>query len=172
MKKFQVLPVLLCLSAMLILNSCAGYQLGSSKPAKLANVNKLAIPTFKNDTLEPRLEVLTTNALIKKVQMDGAYQVVPRDEADAVLVCTIQNIRRNPFRTARFNTLRTSELQMQILVQYKVEDLNGTALLSGVAVGTSNIVVDPNAQLSERQALADAAEKLSTDLASAISEGW
>ena len=169
MKKLAFLLAPLALS---LLTNCAGYQLGASKPAKMANVTKLAVPTFKNDTLEPRLEVLATNALIKKLQMDGAYKIVPADEADAVLNATITTIQRSQFRAVRSNTLRTSELLMRLNIRYTVNDTAGTELMNGIAQGASNIVLDPNVQLTERQALADAAERLSITLASQISEGW
>jgi outer membrane lipopolysaccharide assembly protein LptE/RlpB len=166
------LAILLAPLALTLLTNCAGYQLGSSKPTPLANVTKLAVPTFKNDTLEPRLEVLATNALIKKLQMDGAYKIVPRSEADAVLNATITDIQRSQFRAVRSNTLRTSELLMRLQIQYTVDDAAGTQLSSGTAQAGSNIVLDPNVQLTERQALADAAERLSISLASQLSEGW
>ena len=149
---------LLCLSVVILaLTGCSGYQLGSSKPAALNNVQKLAVPTFKNDTLEPRLEVLVTNALIKKIQMDGAYQIVPVSEADAVLRATITTIDRSQFRSARNNTLRTSELLMRLVVNYQIEDQTGAPIYTSAARGQSNIVLDPNVQLSERHGLADAA---------------
>jgi hypothetical protein len=169
MKKFALL---LALPASLLLTNCAGYQLGASKPHQMANVTKLAVPTFKNDTLEPRLEVLVTNALIKRLQLDGAYQIVPRDEADAVLSATIEDIERSQFRAVRSNTLRSSEILNRLVVKYTVEDNAGMKLLSGTERAQSNIVLDPNVQLTERQALADAAERLGIALASRISEGW
>ena len=169
MNKFALLLALPVLS---VLSSCAGYQLGASKPHQMANVTKLAVPTFKNDTLEPRLEVLVTNALIKKLQMDGAYQIVPRSEADAVLVATITDIERSQFRSVRSNTLRSSEILNRLIINYKVEDSSGGQLMKGTERAQSNIVLDPNVQLSERQALADAAERLALILASRISEGW
>lgn len=169
MNKFALL---LTLPALAVLTNCAGYQLGSSKPHQMANVTKLAVPTFKNDTLEPRLEVLVTNALIKKLQMDGAYQIVPRAEADAVLLASIEDIERSQFRSVRSNTLRSAEILNRLIITYKVEDSAGNQLLKGNERAYSNIVLDPNVQLTERQALADAAERLGIALASRISEGW
>jgi hypothetical protein len=166
------LVLLLALPALSVLTNCAGYQLGSSKPHQMENVTKLAVPTFKNDTLEPRLEVLVTNALIKKLQMDGAYKIVPRRDADAVLLATIEDIERSQFRSVRSNTLRSSEILDRIVISYKIEDNAGNQLLKGNERAWSNIVLDPNVQLSERQALADAAERLGISLASRISEGW
>src|SRR3954463_1790046 len=104
----KILALLLALSAALVLTTCAGYQLGASKPHQMVNVKKLAVPTFLNETLEPRLEVLVTNAVIKKLQSDGAYQIVPREEADAVLIASIDDVERKQFRSVRTNTLRSS----------------------------------------------------------------
>ncbi len=158
--------------ALALLSSCAGYQPGSSKPSQLAHVTKLAVPTFKNDTLEPRLEVLVTNSLIKKLQADGAYQIVPREEADAVLTGVISEINRSQFRAVRTNTLRSSEILMRMQVNFEVQDTTGNKLLKGIVSGQSNIVLDSSVQITERQALADAAERLSIALASQVSEGW
>jgi hypothetical protein len=166
------LALLFALPALSMLTNCAGYQLGASKPHQMANVTKLAVPTFKNNTLEPRLEVLVTNALIKKLQMDGTYQIVPRSEADAVLTASIEDIERTQFRSVRSNTLRSSEILMRLIVKYKVEDNAGNKLLNGTERAWSNIILDPSVQITERQGLADAAERLGDTLASRISEGW
>src|SRR6187402_2857192 len=113
----------LCLLALsLVLSSCAGYHLGSQKPAHLANVTKLAVPTFENQTLEPRLSSVVTNSLIKQIQMDGSYQIVRKEDADAVLEGTISRVDRSQFRSVRRNVLRTSQLQMRLVVSYAVKD--------------------------------------------------
>lgn len=169
MKKFQAFVLSLFIAA---LPSCAGYHAGVSKPRQMKDIVKLAIPTFKNDTLEPRLEVLFTNALIKKLQANGSYKIVGRDEADAVLKGTIMEITRHQFRAVRNNTLRTAELLVRLRVKYEVVGNEGGKLLQGQKQGQSNIVLDPNLQLTERQALADATERLAIDLASELSEGW
>jgi hypothetical protein len=164
---FLLLPVIA-----LLLPGCAGYQLGSSKPSHLQGVTKLYVPTFKNDTLEPRIAVLVTNTVIKHIQMGGAYQIVSQDEADATLVGSIENVDRSQFRAVRNNTLRTSELLVRLLVNYKIEDTSGARLHTGRVTADSNVVLDPNFQTSERQAFTDVAERLSQRLVDEISDGW
>jgi len=166
------LAFLLSLTVLTTLTSCAGYHTGASRPAKMSGVMKLEVPTFKNDTLEPRLEVLATNALIKKLQEHGTYKIVETGEGDARLEATIIDIERGQFRSVRSNTLRTSELLMRLRIDFKVVNTTGEELLEGQSRGESNIVIDPNTQLTERQALADATERLSIDLASQLTEGW
>ncbi len=192
------LPLFLLAAALLTFTGCAGYHTGASKPHQLAAVKKLAVPTFKNDTLEPRIEVLITDAVIKKLQMDGGYRIVPVSEADAVLIGTVTEITRHQFRSQRDNTLVTSEILVGLVVKYTVEASNpeilaaanlpppapgadtstaaaaktSNTILSGQTRDASNIVVNPNYQLSIRQALADAAERLSGDLAGQLTVGW
>ena len=161
------------LALTMVLTSCSGYRFGNVKPEAFSTVQKIAVPTFKNDTLEPRLSVLVTNAVIKQLQLDGTYQIVDTAEADAVLEAEIERITRSQFRAARDNQLETRELLSTMRVRYTVKDTStGVALGSGVAVARSNIVLDPNFQLSDRQVQADVASKIAVNISSRISEGW
>ncbi len=184
-------------TALLTFTGCAGYHAGASKPHELAAVKKLAVPAFKNDTLQPRIEALVTDAVIKKLQMDGGYKIVPISEADAVLRGTITDITRHQFRAARVDTLVTTEVLVGMIVKYTIEATNPDILAAskaskpdsavspavadkkdtntifkGQTRDTSNIVVNPNYQLSIHQALADAAERMSGDLAGQLTVGW
>lgn len=154
------------------LTSCAGYQLGNNKPAHLQSVTKLYVPTFSNNTLEPRLAVLVTNAVIKQLQASGAYQIVGADQADATLEGKIDTITRSQFRSVRTNTLRTRELLVRLRTDYKIVDPSGAKLHTGRVVGDSHVVLDTNFQTSERQALSEAAERMAATLATEISDGW
>ncbi|GEP43830.1 LPS assembly lipoprotein LptE [Brevifollis gellanilyticus] len=164
----------LCLLALsLVLSSCAGYHLGGQKPAHLANITKLAVPTFENQTLEPRLSSVVTNSLIKQIQMDGSYQIVRKEDADAVLEGVISRVDRSQFRSVRRNVLRTSQLQMRLVVSYAVKDAaSGRAIHVGGTSGMSYVILDSNVQNSEAQALDDAAQRVATTIANEISEGW
>ncbi len=87
--------VLLACAAMMLVSSC-GYRLGAAKPAILQNVTKIAIPTFKNKTFEPNIEVLLADTTIKQFQQDGTYEIVPDNRADAILFCTGAGGRYRP----------------------------------------------------------------------------
>jgi Lipopolysaccharide-assembly len=156
----------------LLLSNCAGYHIGSPKPSHLTNVVKLHVPTFANDTLEPRLAVLVTNAVIKQIQASGSYEITNEEDADATLKGTIDVIDRSQWRSVRSNTLRTREILELLRVNYKVVDGNNAVLHSGRTLGQSHIVLDANFQLSERQALSEAAEQLAVALVGEISNGW
>ena len=139
----------------------------------------IAVPSFKNDTLEPRVEVLMANAVIKQIQQDGTYRVVREKDADAILECTLDEIQRRPSRGVRGNLLQTREYILVLRVTYRVmqrstgvelDSRTVTGQTSFFVSGTNNIAADVNQD--ERQAFPLAAEDLAVRLVSQISEGW
>lgn len=161
------------LSAALFLSSCAGYHVGSDKPARMENITKLAVPTFKNLTLEPRSSVLVTNNVIRVFQTDGTYRIVDSQNADAILHGTIQKFERHQLRSARNNNLRTRELELRLYVSYTVDDpITGSTIARGNVNGSTSVFLDPNFQLSERQAIDDASSRVAEELVSRLAEGW
>ena len=79
---FVAALALICLS----LPGCAGYRLGPVQPHFMEGIHSIAVPTFRNETLIPNIEVLCTDALVRQLQLDGTYKVAGSlDDADAVL---------------------------------------------------------------------------------------
>ena len=154
------------------LTGCSCYRLGGQKPAHLTRITKLAVPTFENLTLEPRLGSLVTNAVIKQIQMSGGYEIVSADQAEAVLEGQVASIDRSQFRSDRRNVLRTSQLLMRLSTDYYIRDTSGTILHRGRVAADSYTILDSNVQNSEAQALEDASQRLAATLAAEITEGW
>ena len=162
-----------------LLAGCAGYHAGPIKPTPMANVKTIAVPTFKNDTLEPRVEVLLADTVIKQIQRDGTYKVAREDVADAILECTLNEIERKPARSVRGNALLSREYDLILRVRYRVlERSTGKELESRTVNGRTSFFVSGSNALAadvnqdERQALPIATEDLATRLVSQISEGW
>jgi hypothetical protein len=160
-------------------SGCAGYQMGPIKPTPLANVKTIAVQTFTNDTLEPRVEVLLANAVIKQLQRDGTYRVVREDQADAILDGVLEEIERRPQRSVRGNVLLSREYDLVLRVRYRVVERTTGKELEGRGVqGRTSFFVSGSNALSadliqdERQAIPLAAEDLATRLVSQIAEGW
>lgn len=192
--KFHAIALALLGIAMLSLPGCAGYTLGTTKPEAYAGVNKIWVPTFENETLEPRLAVLVTNTVISQLQQDGTYQISTKEEADAVLRGTIKEVRRKQQRSTSTNILRTRELAVTLDIAYRLEDIHtgaelqtanpygidddledlatGRKLKDGVVSGRSTIFLDANFQLSEREAFPLAAEDAAEQIVSKLTDGW
>jgi outer membrane lipopolysaccharide assembly protein LptE/RlpB len=160
------------LAAVLMLTGC-GYKMGEIRPTPMRSVRDLSVPTFKNNTYEPRLEVMFADTLVKRLQQDGSYHIVNSDQADAILNCTITKIDRNALRSVQNNVLATSEFGLTVQVRYDVVDQKtGAILMSGVAVGRTSFFSGNDLQTIERQAMSNAAADLANNITGQISEGW
>jgi len=161
-------PLLLAL----LLEGCAGYQLGPATPGYLRQVHTLAIPTFSNITLAPRIEVLVTSTVIKQFQQDGTFRMVNADVADATLKAEIIGVNRSPARSVRGNVLSTTEFNLGMTVKYTVLGRDGKTLGAGTVGGSTSFFVGSDVSTDERQAMPLAAEELARHLVSQLSEGW
>jgi hypothetical protein len=167
------------------LAGCLGYQIGPVKPYYLRDVHTIAVPTFKNRSLVPRIEVLVTDAVIKQLQQDGTFQITNGDKADATLSGEIYRITRAPARSLSENVLLTTEFSLVLVVKYSLTGRDGKQLVTpndvvgqtsffvSSAATTNNLgVTSGDVTSDERQALPLATEDLATRLVSQISEGW
>jgi len=165
-KKFSLLLAVL-------FSGCAGYHLGPAKPAALSQIHSLAVPTFRNSTLVPRIEVLVTGTVIKQLQQDGTYRIANEANADAILKGEIVRVGRSPARSVRGNVLSTTEFNLTVQVNYTLVGRDGKPLgTAGSAAGSTSFFVGTDVSTDERQALPLAAEELAGHLVSQLSEGW
>jgi len=166
------ISALAVLAATLLLSGC-GYKLGEIRPTPMRAVRTLAVPTFKNRTFEPRLEVLFADTLVKRMQQDGTYELVADDKADAILYCTIDKIERRSIRSVMNNVLATSEFGLRVFVKYEVQDrVTGAILMEGNVQGNTTFFSGNDLQTIERQAFSNAASDLANNIMSIVSEGW
>ena len=150
-----------------------GYKLGEIRPTPMRSVRTLGVPTFKNNTYEPRVEVLLADTLIKQLQQDGTYSIVSDNTADAIVYCTLRSITRRSLRSVQNNVLATSEFEIVLEVNYQVVDrVTGFVLMEGRARGDSSFFANNDLQTTERQAIPVAANELAIDLTSQLAEGW
>ncbi len=155
------------------LTGCLGYHIGPVKPYYLRDVHTIAVPTFKNRTLLPHIEVLVTDTVIKQLQQDGTFQIARGEDADATVTAEIIRINRVPARSVRGNVLATVEFNLAMSVRYSVIGRDGTQLVGSAEVsGATTFFVSSDVTTDERQALPLATEDLATRLVAQLSEGW
>jgi outer membrane lipopolysaccharide assembly protein LptE/RlpB len=172
MKKSAVL-----LTLVLSLSGC-GYHLGEIKPTPMRRVTTIAIPAFKNETLLPRLEAQTADAVAKQFQQDGTYRIESSDQADAILEGTIVSVDRQPMRVFASNVLQTSEFELTLRVKYRVVDrVTGAVLMEGTAVGVTPFfseadLVNSDLVTNQNMNYPIAAQRMAQNLVSKVAEGW
>lgn len=155
-----------------LLGGC-GYKLGEIRPTPMRSVRNLAVPTFKNKTYEPRVEVLLADTLIKTLQEDGTYTIVSEDNAEAILNCTLTKIERSSLRSVQNNVLATAEFGLRLDIAYQVSDrVTGSILKKGKVRGDSSFFSNSDLQTTERQAIPVAARDAAIKLTTEVAEGW
>jgi lipopolysaccharide assembly LptE-like protein len=157
----------------LLFSGCAGYHVGPATPAYLRHIHSIAVPTFANATLVPRIEVLVTGTVIKQFQQDGTFRIATEESADATLKGEIVAVGRSPARSLRGNVLSTTEFNLALRVRYTLVDRDGKTIAGpSEAGGSTSFFVGADVSTDERQALPLAAEELAGRLVSQLSEGW
>ena len=166
------MKLVLFLAAAVLLTGC-GYKLGEIRPTPMRSVRTLAVPTFKNKSFEPRLEVLFADTLVKRLQQDGTYEILNDDRADAILYCTIDRIERRALRSVENNVLATSEFGLRVFATYEVQDrVTGAILMTGKVQGNTTFFSGNDLQTIERQAFSNAAVDLADIITGEVAEGW
>ena len=156
-----------------LLGGCAGYHVGPATPAYLRQIHSIAVPTFRNETLIPRVDVLVTGTVIKQFQQDGTFRITSEGNADATLKGEILTVGRSPARSVRGNVLATTEFNLVLRVRYTLVGRDGRTVAGPAeATGSTNFFVGDDVATDERQALPLAAEGLAIRLVSQLSEGW
>jgi len=162
------------IASSLMLVSCAGYQLGDSKPASLAHVKTIAVPMFANSTLFPRGEAMATSAVAEALVQDGTYQISTVSEADAILEGTLSKVKYSSLRGSRVNVLRPEELENTVTLSWSLRDArNPTKVLaSGSSEGSSTFFAASNLQTARNNAMPDALERAGVALVSVLANGF
>jgi Lipopolysaccharide-assembly len=163
-----IAPIVAC-----ALMAGCGYKLGEIRPTPMRTVRALAVPTFKNKTYEPRVEVLLADTLIKTLQEDGTYTIVSEELSDAILNCTLNRIERRSVRSVQNNVLATAEFGLFLDIAYQVSDrVTGSILKKGRVRGETTFFSNSDLQTTERQAIPVAAKDAAVQLTTEVAEGW
>ena len=169
--------ILLIALVLPLLGGC-GYHLGEIRPTPMRRVSTIAVPAFKNQTLLPRLEAQTADAVAKQFQQDGTYRIDSSDRADAIVEGTIESVNRQPMRVFASNVLQTSEFELTLNVSYRVIDrATGAVLSSGRAVGVTPVFteadnVNSDIVTSQNMNYPIAAQRMAENLVGKVAEGW
>jgi len=118
-KKF--LPIVCCF----LLWGC-GYQLVGKKTHLPPGVDSIAIPTFKNRTLEPGIEISLTQSFLREFIQDRRVKVVDRNEADSFLEGVVKSIAT--YSSSYDRSGQALEYQTIIVIDATLKKRNGDIL--------------------------------------------
>ena len=163
--------LILCL-AIGCISSCAGYTLGPTPPTYMKGIQRVAVPIFKNVSITPDVETVTTTAVIKQIQQDGTYEVTGVDQADAVVDGTIVGVDRTKARSLQGNVLASAEFNLDVTILFRIERPTGQVLAERKIQGTTSFFVGNDVYSQEREAIPLAVQDAAVQFVSFLSEGW
>lgn len=168
-KVIMLFSFFLCF-ALLCGSGCAGYRLGSALPA---GINVVHVPTFKNNTSEPQLELTTTQATISELQRDGTLSVSDSEKADVILTVTLVNFYLEPLRYETDASTTTKEYRLTIMATLELTELKtGKVLVKSSVKGETDFIPAGDLSSSKRTALPAAAADLAHQIVQSVVEFW
>ena len=158
----------------LLLVSCAGYQMGGSKPSHLAHVKSIQVPLFVNDTQTTRADAYATNSAVDALTRDGTYRIGTADSADAVLEGVVAFIKYSQFKSASNDTLKSEELSMEVTIEWVLRDASNPTLIleKGKSRGTTRFFAGANLEVARTNALPDALSRACEKMTARLADGF
>ncbi len=117
----KVLPII----CMALLMGC-GYQMVGKETHVPPGLSSVAIPTFKNETFEPGIEIPFTQAFLREFIQDRRVNVVGRSEASCVLEGSVKffTIQSVSYDKSGF----ALEYQTHVVLEITLKDREGKVL--------------------------------------------
>jgi len=132
--KFQIVPLCLCVSAMLFLSAC-GYHVGGTASQLPPGLKVIAVPALKNDTSTYRIEQRMTEAVVHEFIARTKYRIVASENsADAVLHGEITSFEAIP---AVFDTTPTTTPNSTTVPTVNATTARATTMLVSVHMKVS-----------------------------------
>src|SRR5512134_2040335 len=114
--------VAVALLCFLLLSAC-GYRMVGKETHVPLGLNSVAIPTFKNRTYEPGIEVPFTQAFLNEFILDRRVNVVNRAQADSLLEGSITDFR--VYSVSYDQSGRALEYQTSVVLDLTLRDRTG-----------------------------------------------
>lgn len=108
------------LGSILLSSGCGAYRLGTTLPENLQTVY---VPTFKNLTYQPGIEVDITNAVITRFRQDGNLRPVSEDQADTVLLGEITGWERRVMGYTGEDDSEVDEYRLYVIAVITFSDI-------------------------------------------------
>jgi outer membrane lipopolysaccharide assembly protein LptE/RlpB len=122
---FRIYVKVLLILCMMPLAAC-GYQMVGKETHVPPGLNSVAVPTFKNRTYEPGIEVPFTQAFLNEFILDRRVNVVNRAQADSVLEGFITDFRIYSVSYDRSGFV--VEYQTSVVLDLTLKDRTGKVL--------------------------------------------
>jgi hypothetical protein len=165
---------LLLLAVAGALAGCAGYRLGNVSGRTLQGVHNVYVPTVRNASLEADIQMVTTNAIIRRFESDGTLETSQNPQADSELDVVITDVQLQPLRSSSNDVLLTAQYQLTIegRATYVNRRLGRKVFDNTPVQGVTTFFAQADLNEAERQALPLACQDFANQTVQLVTEGW
>jgi hypothetical protein len=162
--------ILVC-AAIALMAGCAGYHLGPVNGA-VAGEKSIEVLPFNNQTLEPRLGDIVTQALRERLQTDGTYRLATQGGGDIVVTGVITRYVRDSLSYLPGDVQTAENYHVTITAHVTArEPATGKLLFEKNVSGSTLVQVGTDLASAERQSAPLLAEDLARNVTELITEG-
>ncbi len=162
-----------CAGAMAVLSvvaGCAGYRLGTSLPPDISVVH---VPTFVNETSEPRLETEMTRATVQEFQRDGSLAVSTVEKADVSLAVVLTDFGMRSLRYEQDRAKATEEYRLYAHARVTLtQRATGKVLMTTEVIGEAEMEPTGDLSSAKRVAMPAVAADLAHRIVESVVEFW
>lgn len=109
-----------------VLGGCAQYQIGANSLYR-ADIRTVHVPVFKSESFRPYLGELVTEAVVKQIELETPYKVVPAPNADSVLTGRLVQVDKKLLTESPNDDAR--DIQVEFVVQITWIDRRGEIIM-------------------------------------------
>jgi outer membrane lipopolysaccharide assembly protein LptE/RlpB len=120
-----IIKKVLSIICLVLLMAC-GYKMVGKETHVPTGLNSIAIPTLKNKTFEPGIEIPFTQAFLNEFIQDKRVKVVSRAEADAILEGVVTDF--TAYGVAYDKSGFVLQYMTSIVVNFTLKDRTGKVL--------------------------------------------
>lgn len=158
-------------AAAVFFTGCASYHLGPVN-GQVAGAKSIEVLPFNNQTLQPRLGDVVTQALRERLQTDGTYRLATQGGGDIVITGVIKSYVRDSLSFLPGDVLTAENYHVTVTARVTVrEPGTGKVLLDKNVNGSTLVQVGTDLASAERQSAPLLAEDLARNITELITEG-
>ncbi|NCD32882.1 MAG: hypothetical protein EOL87_05615 [Spartobacteria bacterium] len=163
--------VLMPLMAIALFAGCAGYKLGNTLPSDIRNIY---VPSFVNQTTEPNIDTVATDATIARFQFDGSANMTDKKNADATLLVTLTGYTTEAISFENDNDAATKEYRGTLSAQVVlIRNSDQSVIMENPRItGDATFYVYGDLANAKRTAQPDITEDLALHIVDAITQTW
>ncbi len=174
--RFPFRPVLGILAGVSLLISGCGYTQKTTLPRGMKTIYvdtvRNEVPVDQVYAYHPGLEMMITNAILRRLEQDGNLRIVRSEDADVLLRASMVGFEQHG---VRFNTLEgVEEFRLFIVLQMKLLDAKNNELIweEPNFTGDAEYFVSAVRSIARGEAAERAVNRLARNVVDRIVEDW